>query len=369
MDYYNEIDPYCAAWLRNLIGEGLLPVGIVDQRDIRDVEPRDLAGFRRCHFFAGIGIWAAAVENAGWPDYSRIWTGSCPCQPFSAAGARKGAADDRHLWPHWKWLIDQQEQRPSVVLGEQVASKDGRAWFDLVSSDLEEMGYAAGASDLCAAGFGAAHIRQRLYFVGVGDAISPRLERYAGYGDHETRRSVSTGPTAEAGGSSRMADSGGEPCERHSRGFSGTQAALGSTGQLDGGVAHRPADGGTTGGVAFPNGRKSGETGSIQPGREQGFQPKDASSVRERNGGIGHNGGPELDANAPLLGRKPVDWLFCRDGKWRPVGPGTFPLVDANPGIMERLRAYGNALDYETARAFSETVLEILAEDLWRVDI
>lgn len=163
--FYNEPDPYAATWLENLIAAGHIAPGVVDRRPIQEIEAFELAGFTQCHFFAGIGIWSHALRRAGWSDDRPIWTGSCPCQPFSAAGQRKGIHDERHLWPFWHKLIEQ--RLPAIVVGEQVASKDGLGWLDTVSADLEAEGYAFGASDLCAAGFGQAHIRQRLYFVGL----------------------------------------------------------------------------------------------------------------------------------------------------------------------------------------------------------
>lgn len=160
--FYNENDPKAARWLRNLIDGGEIAHGAVDPRSIRDIAARDVAGATQAHFFAGIGGWSHALRLAGWPDDVAVWTGSCPCQPFSAAGKRKGEADDRHLWPDFRRLID--ECRPPIVFGEQVASRDGRDWLSRVRSDLEEMGYAVGCADLCAASVGAPHIRQRLYF-------------------------------------------------------------------------------------------------------------------------------------------------------------------------------------------------------------
>ena len=103
--------------------------------------------------------WPYALRLAGWPDDRNVWTGSCPCQPLSSAGQRKGHADERHLWPAFYSLIA--ECRPAIVFGEQVASKDGREWLAGVRADLEALGYACGAADLCAAGAGAPHIRQR----------------------------------------------------------------------------------------------------------------------------------------------------------------------------------------------------------------
>jgi DNA (cytosine-5)-methyltransferase 1 len=161
--YYNEIDPYAAQWLRNLIAKGHIAPGDVDERSIELVKPSDLLGYTQCHFFAGIGVWSHALRKSGWPDDRPVWTGSCPCQPFSAAGKRGGFSDERHLWPTWFGLIA--ECKPVVVFGEQVASKDGLAWLDTVHADLEGANYAVGAVDLCAAGVGAPHIRQRLWFV------------------------------------------------------------------------------------------------------------------------------------------------------------------------------------------------------------
>jgi DNA (cytosine-5)-methyltransferase 1 len=168
--YYNEHDKHAAAWLRELIRNGLIADGEVDERSIVDVRADDLRGFVQCHFFAGIGGWSYALRLAGWPDDRECWTGSCPCQPFSVAGKGEGADDPRHLWPAWFPLI--RERRPATVHGEQTSSKDGRYWLDLVLADLEGIDYAIGAFDLPAAGVGAPHCRQRLWF--VADAIGER---------------------------------------------------------------------------------------------------------------------------------------------------------------------------------------------------
>lgn len=161
--YYNEFEPYAAQWLRNLIDAGHLPPGDVDERDIKDVSPDDLEGYTQCHFFAGIGGWPYALRLAGWPDERPVWTGSCPCQPFSCAGRGKGHTDERHIWPAFFKLIS--ERHPATVFGEQVASKDGLEWFAAVRLDLETKEYACGCADLCAAGVKAPHIRQRLFWV------------------------------------------------------------------------------------------------------------------------------------------------------------------------------------------------------------
>lgn len=167
--YYNEIEPYAAQWIRNLITAGLIAPGDVDTRSIEDVTPNDIRGYTQRHFFAGIGVWSAALRAAGWPDDRPVWTGSCPCQPFSATGEGGGFADERHLWPAFHHLIRQ--CRPGVVFGEQVASPDGLAWLDLVHADMEAEHYAFAALNLCAAGVGAPHARQRLCWVANSQGI------------------------------------------------------------------------------------------------------------------------------------------------------------------------------------------------------
>src|SRR5215472_6250693 len=161
--FYNDNDRFCAGWLRRLVAAGELVSGVVDERSILELDPADLTGYRHVHLFAGIGGWAHALKLAGWPDDREVWTGSCPCQPLSSAGLRNGHDDERHLWPAFYRLIA--ERRPATVFGEQVASKDGREWLAGVRADLEYLGYAVGGADLSAAGVGAPHIRQRLFWV------------------------------------------------------------------------------------------------------------------------------------------------------------------------------------------------------------
>ncbi|PAV01132.1 DNA cytosine methyltransferase [Arsenophonus sp. ENCA] len=249
--YYNEIDPYAAQWLRNLIAAGHIATGDVDEPSIEDVKPDDLRDYTQCHFFAGIGVWSYALRNAGWPDDRPVWTGSCPCQPFSAAGKGGGFDDERHLWPTLYWLISQ--CRPECVFGEQVAGSHANLWFDLVQADLEAMDYAFGCVPFPSAGVGAPHIRDRAYWVAYADHAG--LERRL--------RMPERSPECIAGARS-VADN---------------------------------------------------------PSAVNGFW-------------------------------READWLRCRDEKWRPVEPGAFPLVDGAAARVGRLRAYGNALNAEAAKAF-----------------
>ncbi|MGZ5053395.1 MAG: DNA cytosine methyltransferase [Methylobacter sp.] len=161
--YYNEIDPKAAAWLRELIKQGLIADGIVDERSITEVAPNELAGFAQCHFFAGIGGWSYALRLAGIPDEYPVWTGSCPCQPFSAAGSNKGKSDERHLWPAFFNLIKQ--CGPITVFGEQVEGAVKHGWLDDLSADLERENYAVGAAVLGAHSIKGWHERNRIYWV------------------------------------------------------------------------------------------------------------------------------------------------------------------------------------------------------------
>ena len=167
--YYNEIDSYAAQWLRNLIAAGLIAPGDVDERSIVDVRPDDLRGYTQAHFFAGIGGWSHALRLAGWPDDRPVWTGSCPCQPFSAAGKGEAADDERHLWPAWVSLI--RKCRPAIVFGEQVEAAIGWGWLDVVFTDLEAEGYACGAAVLPACSVGA-HVNDASFVNVAGRDLS-----------------------------------------------------------------------------------------------------------------------------------------------------------------------------------------------------
>lgn len=475
--YYNENDPFAAQWLRNLIAAGHIAPGVVDERSIEDVTPDDLRGFTQCHFFAGIGVWSLALRRAGWPDDKPVWTGSCPCQPFSAAGKGKGIKDSRHLWPVWFRLIKQ--CRPPVIFGEQVASKlacgdgkanvrelwdrkailglcqnwleresaeylqnmqkcrcegvefkqegldiiqgkqarcrsqsesnsqgntfqpnsevasaetgcwdlrserntirpfnqqgleysftgqgytgkglyagehsrcficsqcgmwrlgrskdfknsinnnaektrgiakaiasinreierkNGNSWINTLQTDLEATNYAVGAVDLCAAGFGAPHIRQRLFW--VADSDNAGLEGRKGMPERSAEC-----PAGSGNMDGRMGDSKHE------------------------GLNPNPL------------------TGSISQSKNKGWMLKPEGP--DARGNVLQNSGP---TNGYW---RDADWLFCRDDKWRPVEPGTSPLADGVAGRVGKLRAYGNAIVAPVAEEFIRAYMLITEE-------
>jgi DNA (cytosine-5)-methyltransferase 1 len=344
--YYNEFEPYAAEWLRNLIKKGLIADGIVDDRSITSVEASDLGDFTQCHFFAGIGVWSHALRLAGWPDDRPVWTGSCPCQPFSAAGKGAGFADERHLWPEFYRLIA--ECRPPVVFGEQVASKDGLAWLDTVHADMEASGYAIGAADLCAAGVGAPHIRQRLWFVGVahaenGDGWSGECGAQAGTGEDGVGRRRSAGGRIDGG----LADTigGGQPGPGGGGGAQGQRTS--ERGLQSGlvGLEHTSSLRWERGQASAPGHDDDGPA----PGRQEG----------EHGAGLTSSHRLHQDGARPTNGHwRDADWLHCRDGKWRPVEPGTFPLAHGAPARVGRLRAYGNAIVGQAAKEIIAAYME-----------
>jgi len=91
-----------------------------------------------------------------------VISGGYPCQPFSTAGQRKGADDDRHLWPSMFACI--KEHRPAWVIGENVAGHISMG-LDAVLSDLESEDYACRTFLIPACALGASHRRDRLWIV------------------------------------------------------------------------------------------------------------------------------------------------------------------------------------------------------------
>ncbi|MDV1101778.1 DNA cytosine methyltransferase [Raoultella ornithinolytica] len=337
--YYNEIDPNAAQWLRNLIAAGHIALGEVDERSIEDVAPDDLRGFTQCHFFAGIGVWSYALRLAGWPDNKQVWTGSCPCQPFSSAGKGAGFDDERHLWPALFHLI--RERRPELAFGEQVAGVN--AWFDLVQTDVEAVDYAFGLVPFPAAGVGAPHIRDRAYW--VADARSERSTRWRkriNSVEETVRRAEAIGQPV-----TQLAERLRSSCRMvHTNlqyeSATGDKTRVGDTGRA--GPISRPADG--------DDDRQQPDSGRGSRGKSyrKGNDPRWCSET--------------LRSDTIHGFWDDADWLFCRDGRWRPVEPGTFPLAHGIAGRVGRVRAYGNAIVAPAAATFIRSFMESSGYDL-----
>lgn len=304
MNYYNEWDKHAAAWLRELIKQGHIPYGIVDERSIEDVQPEDLDGFTQCHFFAGIGGWPLALRLAGVSESTRLWTGSPPCQPFSTAGRQLGQFDPRHLAPTFIRLVS--ECRPTILFGEQVAPAIAKSWMCDLQAHLEREDYAVGFAVLPACSVGAPHKRDRLFFGAYNMAQSLRAkwdgERLHGLGEsNQTQGGWTATEFAGCGGIDKLAHTDGERFQ-------------GKRGGSD---------------------KERRERQNIRPpGLFDGARSEDSTSDP-------HNG---FWSDA--------DWLGCRDGKFRPVEPGTFPLANGIPARVGRLRGYGNAIVPQVAAEF-----------------
>lgn len=321
--YYNEIDPYAAQWLRNLIAKNLIAPGDVDERSIVDVQPDDLKGYTQCHFFAGIGGWSYAARLAGYPDDRELWTGSCPCQPFSVAGKQQGKEDERHLWPIFFNLIS--ARRPAVVMGEQVAAAVGKNWLDGVHSDLESIGYTCGAAVVPACAVDAPHRRDRLWF--VADSSSGRCgKQNKGQGQQQRR--------AEVFGAGNC-----DVVDRLSPRLEG-QRRHGDDGDQSGWVDAQQI------GSAASAGCLVSDADEFGPGPER----------EQRSGqfsGIGSN-----SRNRHWAGS---EWAIGADGKARRVEPSIRLLAHGVPARVGKLRAYGNAIVPQLAAEVIGAYMEIAA--------
>jgi DNA (cytosine-5)-methyltransferase 1 len=362
--YYNEHDPKAAAWLRELIARGLIAPGEVDERSIIDVRADDLRGFEQCHFFAGVGVWSYALRCAGWADGRSVWTGSCPCQPFSAAGKGNEFGDERHLWPAWFRLI--RECRPVVVFGEQVSSKVALTWFDHVCADLEGEGYAIGALDTCAASVGAPHIRQRLYFVADSSLVQRECGEHNGRSHREMLGCVPEFGDGRNARISSACEGGMADDDERGRSLVGASRLHG-----DGEPRHDATRRGAGGvAVAADERRERSTTTGRQAGNraQQSGVMDDAIGTRsqghERSGDVGLRRGaeplrPTAEAGATNGFWRGAEWLRCRDGKARAIESGVEPLVDGAPARVVRLRGYGNAIVAPVAQAFIESYIEV----------
>lgn len=309
MNYYNEWDKGAAAWLRELIKQGHIPFGVVDERSITEVRPEDLDGFTQCHFFAGIGGWPLALRLAGVPEDAPLWTGSPPCQPFSAAGKQLGQFDPRHLAPVFIDLVS--ECRPPVLFGEQVAPAIAKSWMCDLQIHLEGEDYAVGFAVLPACSVGAPHKRDRLFFG------AHRLAHTGGITDNKRREHA-----------------------QHRRQDETEQTGMG---RCDGGMADADSE-------------------RLQRERRDSYsQGRKRQNIRQA--GLLNGAGTENVAANPHHGFwSDADWLGCRDGKFRPVEPGTFPLANGISARVGRLRGYGNAIVPQVAAEFIKAFMGAVNE-------
>lgn len=338
---------------------GLITPGKIDDRSIVDVSPDDVTGYERVHWFAGLGGWDYALTLAGWRG--EVWTGSCPCQPFSVAGRNLGTADPRHLWPEWRRLIA--EFHPPVVFGEQVASAAGRTWLSGVRTDLEALAYAVGGADLCAASVNAPHIRQRLWFVadskrngGVEhQSPSPITDRnWPEVGIPPSDGSVLADTRLQQAGrgllrSGKSDDPLKQWTSNQSRGSGG--ALVDSVVK---GLEGHTGDGNSSEGRQADQARSVAATGGALPDTELlGRNARIAGDGRSEEGEGSASG---YQPDRPWAG---AEWIVGGDGKARRVEPGIRLLADGVPARVAKLRALGNAIVPQVAAEFVSAYLDL----------
>jgi DNA (cytosine-5)-methyltransferase 1 len=353
--YYNEIDPYAAQWLRNLIDAGHIAGGDVDERPIQEVTADDIRKYTQCHFFAGIGGWALALRLAGWPDDRPVWSGSCPCQPFSCAGKQKAQQDERHLWPIWFKLIA--EVHPSVVFGEQVAGAIAHGWLDDAFDDLEREGYETGAAVLPACSVGAPHKRDRLWFVGHAKGSpweQPQNETNTSAGG----RKSGDGPVCAG---SSLADSKCQQLRttRLRETFGAPSAVQGEKQKREwvwddvGQRSEALADANQQGSQGRDGGIMQERAGQCTARSSSAYVPHSESGGRiegcQNAGGLRQESGKVQERRGPSDGDS--------DGSFWDFEPAVGRVANGIPARAHKLRAYGNAIVPQVAAKFIKAVM------------
>ena len=186
--------------------------------------------------FCEIDPYCRQVLAKHWPDvpiYEDVKTletdrlgridlvcGGYPCQPFSNAGNRRGAQDDRHLWPEMHRIVD--ELRPAWVFGENVAGHVTLG-LDDVLSDLEASGYTARAFVVPACAVDAPHRRDRVWVVAHCDSGRPAQP--------EGGRSKQRGWAVDRREAKPLADTGGRGQPRPWKSLDASHSAASEEGQ------------------------------------------------------------------------------------------------------------------------------------------
>ena len=139
-----------------------------------------------------------------------LLTGGYPCQPFSQAGKRRGAEDDRHLWPSMFGII--RTSRPTWILAENVAGHVTLG-LDEVLADLESEDYAVQPIIVPACAVDAPHRRDRVWILGNAKRDSGNASREIAFTDSDGRlrelaiKKIQTRRNAFANGGNAFADS------------------------------------------------------------------------------------------------------------------------------------------------------------------
>ena len=276
-------------------------------------------------------------------DRIDVLTGGYPCQPFSAAGLRKGADDPRHLWPYiWRHI---KTIRPVRCFFENV---EGHISLGLrqVIDDLEGLGYATTWGIFSAAEVGAPHQRKRVYILAYASGAGRQQVTRGSHEDeaaHERRASTQTHISAGDGEGRRAgaladADSAGQqPSEwqprsseaRHNAGR-GSETLANTDSQRQRGRAEtagrqagQVAEGSSATNVAHAV--SEGSQGRLPRGQDQ-----------ERQNQQGHAGRSSTAHRQP----EPISWA---------TEPDVGRVVNGAAFRVDRLRLLGNGVVPQTA--------------------
>lgn len=339
-------------------------------------------------------VWddLATFDGRPWRGRVDLVSGGYPCQPFSLAGARQGASDPRHLWPHVRRIVEEVE--PPLVFFENVPGHVSLGLEDVVR-DLESLGYRVAALLLGAADVGAPHRRERLWLMAhrTGERWDEGLrgepeERWGPEprdGEQDVADSERSSLRLEPGrrinirpGETEPGDLGRDMADAHlgrceGVGCLGLPDGVGATSGHDtdglGGRVTGPM--GDAGGAGSPRRESGPVAGALSAPGETGAEAGMGHAEREREDLRATSGGPRSAA--------------CERGVW-PPGPAdheAWALVpeDSQPAICrstdglppelesalafrsDRLRALGNAVVPACAAAAFRILLGQLFHD------
>ena len=296
------------------------------------------AGLSKPVLFCDIEEWPRKILAKHWPnvpiaedvkelanDPDRnvpdcdIITAGYPCQPFSLAGERRGAEDDRHIWPEIFSIV--QRKRPAWCVFENVYGHISMG-LDEVLSDLELESYSVRPFIVPACATDAPHRRDRVWIIArnVGDSNSRDSKRI---------NSGRSKPTESGSGSkSGCADVAYTNSPHQQRGCISIRV------QAQHNLPHSDSSDG-----------RSGIMANTASKRQQGQRPQGDASNKETDG--------ERQAAQPFNGSV--------GGFWLPE-PAVGRVANGIPRRLDRLKGLGNAIVPQVAQRIGETIKQIEAK-------